>query len=182
MIFGLFFCLALTSFSAGAIQVQQTPAPRLPPPTSSSETNSGEPEQSRMGSLRDEMEARNEIRQIENSHRENLDRARENATIATALRTSYARNHALSREERRQLERMERLSRRIRNEAGGSDSNEPLNNPPQNLEPALERIKTLSESIRVGVENTSRFSISVDVINRSNELLELLRFVRNMTQ
>lgn len=180
MLLSLLFSIAMLPSSSEVVQ-QQTSTQRLPP-TISSETNSGEREQSPMGSLRDEMEARNEIRQIENSHRENLERARENADIAVALRASFERNHVLSRDDRRQIDRMERLSRRIRSEAGGSDSDEPLENPPQNMGAALDRIKTICESIRAGIERTSRFGISADVINRSNELLELLRLVKNMSQ
>jgi hypothetical protein len=78
----------------------------------------------------------------------------------------------------KKLERLEKLARRIRSRAGGEDDDEPLNNVPTTLEPALTRLAETSEALSKGVEKTPRMVISTTVIERANELLEIIRFIR----
>ena len=79
------------------------------------------------------------------------------------------------------MERLEKLARRIREEAGGSEGDVTIENPRQ-LEAALGKMAELSEAMRKGVENTPRQVISASVIERTNELLEMLRYVRSFTR
>jgi hypothetical protein len=74
---------------------------------------------------------------------------------------------------------MEKLARKIRGGAGGSDDEAPLDNPPAKLEVAVTRLAELSETLKKNVKNTSRLVISASVIKNSNELLELIRHIRS---
>lgn len=128
------------------------------------------------------MLARRELKFAEKERRENLERAREAAQLATEIQNSFLKNQTLSRTEVKKIERLEKLTRRIREAAGGSDGDVTIENPPRQLDSALQRIAELSEAMRMGVEKTPRQVISALVIERTNELLEIIRFARAMTR
>jgi hypothetical protein len=131
-----------------------------------------------LGTPEDEMRARNEIKIAEKERQENLERAREAAQLGTELRDSFSKNRTFSASDIKKLERLEKLARRIRSRAGGEDDQEPLNNIPTSLEPALTRLSDTAEALCKGVEKTPRQVISTTVIERTNELLEIIRFIR----
>src|SRR3954470_24896884 len=72
-----------------------------------------------IGDPQQEMLARREIETAEKDHRENVDRAREAAQLSTEIRDSFVNNKALGRNEVKKLERLEKITRKIRSEAGG---------------------------------------------------------------
>lgn len=128
------------------------------------------------------MLARRELKFAEKERRDNLERAREAAQLGTEVQNAFLKNQTLSRTEIKKIERLEKLTRRIRDEAGGSDGDVTIENPPRQLDSALQRIAELSEVLRQGVEKTPRQVVSALVIERTNELLEIIRFVRAMTR
>lgn len=135
-----------------------------------------------LGTPEAEMLARRELKFAEKERRDNLERAREATQLATEVQNSFLKNQTLSRTEIKKIERLEKLTRRIREEAGGSDGDVTIENPPRQLETALQRIAELSDELRQGVEKTPRQVVSAQVIERTNELLEIIRFVRAMTR
>lgn len=134
-----------------------------------------------LGSPEAEMRARLEIQRAEKLRRENLERAREVAQLGGELREAYTKNRSFDRPEIKKLERLEKLVRRIRSEAGGSDDDETLEDQPRELGAALTRIADYTVELRKGVEKTPRLVISAAVIERANQLLELINFVRTQT-
>lgn len=140
----------------------------------------GDREPSPLGSPYEEMRRRAMIRHEEEAYREMLERAKECAQIGAELRAAFERTRALSREDLKRLERMEKLVRKIRSGAGGSDDDEELQDPPARLDTAFVRMAELSEQIRKNVEKTSRLVVSASVIERSNELIELIALTRMM--
>ncbi len=128
------------------------------------------------------MIVRSSISRSESAHRANLQRARESAELAAELRSAYETNRSLSREDLRKLERMERLIRRIRSEAGGSDGEARLADVPANLAAALQQLAEASDTFRSDVENTSRFVVSASIITSANDLIELIRIARTFTR
>lgn len=121
---------------------------------------------------------RREMKYAEKEYRENLERAREAAKLGTELRDAYASKKLLGPNDLKKLERLEKITRRIRSEAGGSEGEVTLKEVPQKLETALEQTADLAEEIHKGVEKTPRLVVSTVVIERANELLEVLRYVR----
>ncbi|HEX8919844.1 MAG TPA: hypothetical protein VF766_00105, partial [Pyrinomonadaceae bacterium] len=79
-------------------------------------------------------------------------------------------------------ERLEKLTRKIRSEAGGSDGEVTIENMPSQIEPALTRLTEICDKLRQVVEKTPRQVISAAVIERANELLEIIRYVRIFTR
>ncbi|MGA9998316.1 MAG: hypothetical protein WBP93_23080 [Pyrinomonadaceae bacterium] len=129
-----------------------------------------------------EMLKRRELRYAEKEYRENLERAREAARLGTELRANYASNKHLGPDDLKKLERLEKITRRIRSEAGGSEGEVTLKEVPQKLETALAQAADISEAMHKGVEKTPRLVISTFVIERANELLEIIRYVRGFTR
>ena len=129
-----------------------------------------------------EMLARRDIKAAEKERLENLERAREAAQLGTEIHTAFTKNQTLSRTEIKKIERLVKLTRRIREEAGGSDGDVTLENPPRQLEAALQKTAELAEEICKAVIKTPRQVISAAVIERTNELLEIIRYVRSFTR
>lgn len=134
-----------------------------------------------IGDPQQEMLARREIETAEKDHRENVDRAREAAQLSTEIRDSFLHNQALSRIEEKKLERLEKITRKIRSEAGGSDSEDALDHPPNEVGTALSRLAETSDKLKKSVENTPRQVVSACVIEQANEVLYLIHYVRSLT-
>ena len=135
-----------------------------------------------LGSPEEEMLRRAEIRHEEESHREMVERADEAAQIGDEILASYNRNNSLTRDDLKRLERLEKLARKIRGGAGGSDDKEKLPDPPGKIEGAVRKLAELSGALKKSVSKTSRLVISAAVIERSNEVIELIRHIRSIKQ
>ena len=168
------FLLLCTSASASA----QTTIPKDLPDASSSSSSSPGQRPARLGSPAEEIIRRAEIRHAEEAHQEMVERADETAELAVELRASFQTAKALGRDELKKLERMEKLARKIRGSAGGDENKLALKETPPHLGAAVERLAEISEELKKGVSKTSRLVVSGAVIERSNELIELIRFIR----
>jgi hypothetical protein len=133
-----------------------------------------------LGSPEEEIIRRAEIKHEEEAHKDMVDRADEAALIGEQILNSYQKNKSLNKDDLKKLDRMEKLARKIRGGAGGSDDDEPLENPPQQLEKALARLAEVSDQLNKSVQKTSRLVISAGVINSSNELIELIKHIRSI--
>lgn len=134
------------------------------------------------GSPEAEMLRRAEIRREEETHKEMVERADEAAQIGDELLSSYKKNNTLTRDDQKRLERLEKLARKIRGGAGGSDDEEKLSDPPGRVEGAVSRLAKLTCDLKESVSKTSRLVISAGVIRRSNEMIELIRHIRTIKQ
>src|SRR5713226_2056560 len=135
----------------------QTPSvnpPKPNDPTSTDKSESSTDKLPDLGPMEEEMRKKREIKLAEKEYKENLSRAREVAELGVQLHDSYKQKKSLTREDTKKLERIEKLTKRIRNEAGGSDEEASLDDPPQALEPALSRLAEVSGSLRKVVEKT----------------------------
>lgn len=169
--------LALTSLAllAATTAGAQTGRP-LPLPDASDQS----PRRGDMGSPEAEILRRAEIRHEEESHKEMVERADETALIGEQILDSFRKNKSLGKDDLKKLDRMEKLARKIRGGAGGSDDDEPLKNPPQQLDKAVSRLAELSDKLNKSVRKTSRLVISASVIDSSNELIELIKHIRGI--
>lgn len=172
----------------GAVGVSQAQERRPPRPAQREETDAVSVNKSRnksdtmIGSPQAEMMERHRIRSEQKAYEDNLERAREAAQLSTEIRDAYLHNRTFGRTEQKRLERLEKVTRKIRSEAGGSDGDVTLENVPAQIEPALARLVELSGKIRKVVEKTPRQVVSAAVIERANELLEIIRYIRGYTR
>lgn len=170
----------LSIFYVGAISIQaQSRPPKASEPISAENSSPLSPSKAELGSPEDEMRARNEIKIAEKERQENLERAREAAQLGDEIRQAFSKSNMLGSTEMKKLERLEKLARRIRSRAGGSDDDEPLEKVPTALEQAVNRLAETSEALSKGVEKTPKMVISASVIDRANELIEIIRFIRS---
>jgi hypothetical protein len=116
-------------------------------------------------------------------HDEMLDRAEEVRRLSERLERSFAQNGKLSSEDITALDTVERNTKKIRSELGGSDDDDKLEEVLRNGSgtPFVDAVNALSNSASTlanEVKKTSRFSISASAIESSNAVLAVARFLR----
>ena len=145
----------------------------------------GKPDKSEkpeFGSHESEMRARLILKEEKKRYDEHLDRAREVSQLATQLSESYQSHQTFIGEDNKKLERLEKLTKRIRNEAGGSESDADVKDIPHNMANAMKRTAEMAEDLRKLVEKTPRHVISAAVIDQANKLLGVIQYVRNLAR
>jgi hypothetical protein len=125
------------------------------------------------------MRARLALKAEKKQYDENVARAREAAQLATQLVETYEAKKVFSSDDGKKLERLEKLTKRIRNEAGGSDTDPDVRDIPTVMEAAVKRVAELANDLRKLVEDTPRHVISASVIDQANKLLGLIQHVRD---
>lgn len=170
------YLIALFCCGVASAQNRQSPIAGADRSSSGSESSimTGTPEA--------EMMARRDIKAAEKEQRENLERAREAAQLSAELNNAFVKNQSLSQTEIKKLERLRKLTRRIREYAGGTDGDVTIENVPHELKSALEKLTEHTEAMLKEVEKTPRQVVSASVIERTNELLEIIRYVRSLTR
>ncbi|MCM3874539.1 MAG: hypothetical protein ND895_27925 [Pyrinomonadaceae bacterium] len=131
--------------------------------------------------MAEEMRIKREINAAEKDHQQNLNRAKEASDLGQALVVSFKKNKSLDREDIKKLEKLEKLAKRIRSEAGGSEDDVNLEKRPGNLEEAMTCVSEVSASLNEKVQETPRQVISATIIDKANVLLELIRIVRTFS-
>lgn len=132
--------------------------------------------------MEEELRAKQAIKYAEKGHKDNLNRAREIADIGKDLKAAARETPLLSRESQKKLERLEKLTRKIRGEAGGDDQEVQLSNRPSDVPSAVHRIAEAAETLSKDVQNTPRQVVSASVIENANVLLELIKVLRSLSQ
>lgn len=127
----------------------------------------------------DEMRYRAVVRHEEETHREVIERAEEIGEISNELAKRYDAQKNLGQDDLKSLERIEKLARKIRSNAGGSDTEQLLETPPDRLDAAVEKLSELSGQLKDGVKKTSRLVVSAKVIQRSNEVIQVVKIIKN---
>ena len=124
------------------------------------------------------MRARNALKVEKKQYDENVARAREASQLATQLLEAYEAKKVFGSDDGKKLERLEKLTKRIRNEAGGSETDADVKDIPTAMEAAVKRVAELADDLRKLVEKTPRHVISASVIDQANKLLGLIQHVR----
>ena len=158
----------------GAVTVSAQ-SPGVPPPNEPN-TKSEKPE---FGSHEGEMRARMILKEEKKRYDEHLERAREVSQLAAQLSETYKAKQAFGSEDGKKLERLEKLTRRIRNEAGGSETDPDVKNIPPDMASAVKRVAEMADDLRKLVEKTPRHVISAAVIDHANALIGVIQYVRN---
>ena len=163
---------------------QTPPRPNPPPPAEPPSTNPTKDDSSGpdFGSPESEMRAKWALKEEKKRYDEHLSRAREASQLASQLCKSYETKKAFNSEDGKRLERLEKLTKRIRNEAGGSDDeiNADVRDIPGVMEAALKRVAELADDLQKMVEKTPRQVVSAAVIDQANKLIGLVQHVRNV--
>ena len=130
----------------------------------------------------EEIRMKRAIKMAEKEHQENLNRAREIAQIAKELQENTKGQSNLDRNTLKKVERLEKLTRKIRGEAGGEDEEIEIVNRPSDVCSAVKQIADASESLSKEVQDTPRQVVSASVISNANVLLELIKILRTFVR
>ena len=130
----------------------------------------------------DEMRTLLILKEEKKNYEENLARAKEAQQLAADLKASYEAKDAFTLEDQKKLERLEKLTRRIRNEAGGSDTKETPKDLPETLKSAISSLAEMSEGLFKEVKKTPRRVLSASIIGQANKLIGVIRFVRDQAR
>ena len=172
------FLVILLSLLCAAGAVAQTSS--IPPPNRNFPPGADERP---LTDLEKELNAKRAIKLAEKEHEENLDRAREISDIGKELRSCVAKPKlSIDREFLKKIERLEKLTKKIRGEAGGEDEDVKMANRPSDLNSAVTQIAEVSESFAKDVQNTPRQVVSASVISTSNVLLELIKIFQSFVR
>ena len=128
--------------------------------------------------MEEEMRAKRAIKYADKEYQENLGRARDLSELGAAIVSSFKQKSALSSDDLKKLEKVEKLAKGIRRAAGGSDDDTQIEKPPGNIAAAVEMLGELSSSLKAKVEKTPKRVISAAVIDEANVLLQLIRLLR----
>src|SRR5207249_4388484 len=133
------------------------PTPATPGKTDSSDTNFGSPET--------EMRTKLLLKEEKKQYDENVARAREVSQLGSQVHDSFATKKLFSSDDGKKLERLEKLTRKIRNEAGGSGSDADVKDIPGEIEAAVKRLADVADELYKLVEKTPRHVVSASVID-----------------
>jgi hypothetical protein len=113
-----------------------------------------------------------------------LERGGEAAKLSGELDKSFAENKRLTVEDWKKLERLEKLSKKIREELGASDSTGEVSTANSDDEKvssmpdAVDKLKNVSQKLSDELKKTTRYTVSAAAIQSSNAVLKIVRFIR----
>jgi flagellar biosynthesis GTPase FlhF len=176
LISGAAVCALFLLLSAAAL-AQSSRNPNIPNPTPTPEDKHS-PEVD-FSSRVEEMRRILIVKEEKKAYEANVARAKEAQQLAADLKSSYEAKDAFTAEDQKKLERLEKLTRRIRNEAGGSDSEDDEKDLPSTLKSAVSSLADMAEGLCKEVKNTPRKVLSASIIGQANKLIGVIRFVRD---
>ena|SRR5215213_1093 len=167
------------------IAVAQTPVPRStppPPPPLDGAVKNPNREERALTTFEEEIRMKRAIKLAEKEHQENVSRAREIAQLGKEIQESLKGQSSLDRDALKKVERLEKLTKKIRGEAGGEDEEVEIINRPSDISAAVTQIAEASDSLAKDVQNTPRQVVSASVIGNANVLLELIKILRGFVR
>ena len=173
IIFGVAI-LVLSASAASAQITPTTPKPPLPPRSDDPRDR----DQTPMGSFEEEIRAKRLIKLAEKDHEENLERAKEISQLAKALQTALKDKTTIDRDSHKKIERLEKLTKKIRSAAGGEEEEVKIVDRPADITAAVNQVAESAETLSKDVQETPRQVVSASVIGKANVLLELIKLLR----
>jgi hypothetical protein len=173
------FIFALAAAAYGQTGERKRSAPPAPEPTSiRSEKEQTDP---LFGTPANEMHSKAILKEEKKRYEENLGRAREVSELAAQLSTNYESQKSLNSDDSKRLERLEKLTKRIRNEAGGSDSESDadLKDICGTMVDTLKHLAEMAEELHKLVDKTPRNVISAAVIDQANRVIGVTQHLRS---
>ena len=152
------------------------------PPRPIDATTKGQDDPRPLTTFEEELRAKRAIKMAEKDHEDNLKRAREIAQIGKELRETLKDKSVIDRDSLRKVERLEKLTKKIRSEAGGEDEEVTIENKPSDLCDVVTQVAEASKELSKDVHETPRQVVSASVIGKANVLLELLKMVRSFVR
>ncbi len=176
------FLVVLTFLFCASSVIAQTSTGVPSPNRNFPRANPRDPNEPPLTSLEEELNAKRAIKLAEKDHEENMDRAREIGQIGKDLHGCLKNKFSVDREFLKKIERLEKLTKKVRGEAGGEDEEVTITKHPSDVSSSIAQIAEVSETLSKDVLNTPRQVVSASVISTSNVLLELIKIFRTLTR
>jgi len=152
------------------------------PESGSADKSSSSDDDAPLTTFEEEIRAKRAIKIAEKEHQANVDRAREISQLGKGLQEALKQRQSLDREDNKKLERLEKLTKKVRGDAGGEASEVKLDTQPGDLTATVSRLVEVTESLSKSVQSTPRQVVSTTVIDNANVLLELIRVIRSFSR
>jgi len=177
----LIVLLVLTT--SGYSQSAQSSTPPSDPPIIKDLNKDTSKDDPRFGSPEAEMRSKLEIKEEKKKYDEHVARAKEVNQLATQITESYESHKTLSSDDGKRLERLEKLTKRIRNDAGGeNDAKEDSDEVPSGMEDRIKKVSSMAVELQKLVESTPRNVVSAAVIDQANKLICIIQHVRGTSR
>ena len=177
MLMMLMFCASIAFSQVKSPPPEPSPTPPLRPLDGTLKN----PDDTPLTTFEEEIRAKRELRIAEKDYQENLNRAKEIGDIGKEFK-DFKESTSLDRDCVKKIERLEKLTKKVRSEAGGDDEEITITPRPTDLTSAMKQISEASANLSKEVQNTPRRVVSASVISNANVLLELIRLARGFVR
>jgi hypothetical protein len=183
MIRRLLLLIVLTLlFAASAAAQSNSPFPRSEDPLSRPKERSPKERHSLEQDLNlpEEMRIKLAIERADIEYRKTLADAEKLSDLSAEVAKIYHERGSLSPEEMKKVGTIEKLAKRILNQAGGDEVDDKTAKAEQtSLAEACEKLTSAAAKIRDNMKTQTRFVVSATVIASSNEVINLAQFIRH---
>lgn len=155
------------------VQAQTVSRPVMPQPSPERREDKVD-----FGSREFDARTRMALKQEKKNYEEHVERAKEARDLAAELAKTYEVTHSFNLADYKKLERLEKLTRRIRNEVGGSQTDGDPKELPRTIDEAVPLMSAMAKELCEAVENTPRRVVSASLIDQANKLITLIQYVR----
>ena len=128
------------------------------------------------------MIAKQQAAREKKEHAELLTRGEELLKLSEQLEKSLENSKDLSAADKKRLETLEKLAKKIRDDLGGDDDQESveadLKDKQFSVKEAFSYLKSTTSTLVAELKKTSRFTVSVLAIQTSNSVIRLTRLLR----
>lgn len=121
------------------------------------------------------------LKKEKKDYEEHVERAKEARDLAAELQKTFEIARSFNAADYKKLERLEKLTRRIRNEVGGSNTDADPKELPRTQSEAVPLIAEMAKELCDEVEKTPRRVVSTAIIDQANKLIALIKYVRGDT-
>jgi hypothetical protein len=124
--------------------------------------------------------AEQRIEREKKDHEALLKRGDEALKLSEDLEKSFSQNNKLSSDDRKKLDRLEKLVKKIRSDLGGDDDDavETEEKAPSTIPGAIKFLQENTVKLVDELKKTTRYSISAIAIKSSNLLLKMVKIIR----
>ncbi|HZI50088.1 MAG TPA: hypothetical protein VFD75_19980 [Pyrinomonadaceae bacterium] len=181
---GLFCTVTLIGLlvisATGSAWAQSSPRSPIAPPPSPPPANNKDDHDNDVdfGSRETDTRTRLILKAEKKAYEEHVARAKEASDLAGELKTSYAAANTFTTADQKKLERLEKLTKRIRNDVGGSEMDADPKDIPNSLSDAVNVLADMARELYDEVEKTPRHVVSAPLIEQANKMLTVIQFVR----
>ena len=127
--------------------------------------------------LPDEMRSKMANERLENEHKKVLDDVEKLNELSDGVARSFGEHNQVTAEDIKKLRAIEKLAKHVLTHSGGEETSD-NSTEHLTLPDAIDKLKTAAATIEKDMKTGTRFVVSAVVIANSNEVINLIRFIR----